>query len=193
MSPHVSAAKFFAPGPGGDEDLVVLHAERSALIMDGSAVARSEADLRAAKELGFESVNALHGACLTAWRSMIDASKPLNTKAGLLVEYTQKFFRSHWAQETLALGWCEIDLFGVDPEYPFVRLDGQGLLPGIAFSSFKLTLDLLSAECVVLTTSSGARQRQWRMMEGTNSVPFWKCRLLFSAQRPEGSGLPDGS
>ena len=68
----------------------MLHAERSALIMEGSSVARNEADLRAAQELGFESVNALHVACLTAWRSMIDACKPLNTRAELLVEYTSE-------------------------------------------------------------------------------------------------------
>jgi hypothetical protein len=189
---HFLAIRSFA-SPGGDEDLVALHAERSALIMEGSAVARSEADLRAAQEFGFESVNALHVACLSAWRSVIDASKPLSTRAELLVQYTQKFLRSHWAREALALGWCEIDLFGVDPECPFVRLDRQGLLPGIAFSSFKLTLDLLSAECAVLTTASGAHQRQWRTMEGTKSVPFWRCRLLFSAKRPEGQRLPDGS
>jgi hypothetical protein len=140
----------------------VLHAECSALIMEDCAVARDEADLKAAKHLGFESLSALHVSCLAAWRSIIDRSRPLNKKAALLVEYSEKFLRSHWAREALAFGWCETSLFGVDPECPLARLDSQGLLPGIAFSSFKLTLDLLSADCAVLTTPSGARQRQWR-------------------------------
>jgi hypothetical protein len=92
-----------------------------------------------------------------------------------------KFLDSPWAREALALGWCALDLFGVDPEYPSVRLDRQGLVPGIAFSSFKLTLGLVTADCAVLIAPSGSHLRHSRIVGAPRRVPAWQCRLLFLA------------
>jgi hypothetical protein len=180
MSTNLLPAEFLA-SVSVEDDLIVLHAELSAMIMEGAGVGREEADFQAAQQLGFESLTALHRACHTVWCREITRAKPLNKKAELFVDYADKFLKSTWVDEALALGWGALDLFGVDPEQPFVRLDRQGLLPGIAFSSSKLTLDLMSADCAVFTCPSGSRLRHWREIGDHRCVLAWHSRALFLA------------
>jgi hypothetical protein len=178
MTPQFSAAGL-TTATLVDDDLIVLHAERSAIIMDREGGNRIEADLQAAEQLGSENLEALHTDCLTAWRSRFATVKPLTEKAELLADYAMKFLKSPWARDALALGWCALDLFGVDPEHPIVRLDRQGLLPGIAFSSFKLKLGLLTADCAVLIAPTGSHLRHSRMIGDACRVPAWQCGVLF--------------
>ena len=180
MTPQFSAAGF-TTATLADDDVIMLHAERCAIIMDREGANRIEADLQAAEQLGFENLEAVHTAYLTAWRSRFATVKPLTEKAELLADYAMKFLNSPWAGDALALGWCALDLFGVDSEYPIVRLDRQGLLPGLAFSSFKLTLGLLTADCAVLITPSGSHLRHSRMIGDPWRVPAWQCGVLFLA------------
>jgi hypothetical protein len=181
MTPQFTAAGF-TTATLADDDLIVLHAERSAIIMDREAGNNCiEADRQAAKQLGFENLEALQTACLTAWRSRFATAKPRAEKAELLADYAMKFLNSTWARDALALGWCARDLFGVDPEHPIVRLDRQGLLPGIAFSSFKLKLGLLTADCTVLVAPTGSHLRHSRMIGDACRVPAWQCGVLFLA------------
>ena len=65
-----------------DGDLIELHAERSAIIISCERANRIEADFQAAQQLGFENLEALHAACITAWRSRFATVKPLTEKGG---------------------------------------------------------------------------------------------------------------
>jgi len=35
---------------------------------------------------------------------------------------------SPWAEEAARLGWTNLDLFGVDADRPYTRIDGLGLV-----------------------------------------------------------------
>ena len=41
------------------------------------------------------------------------------------------FLASPWVMEAARLGWTDLDLFGVDADRPYTRLDGMGLLPAL--------------------------------------------------------------
>jgi len=61
---------------------------------------------------------------------------------------------SPWAEEAARLGWTDLDLFGVDGDRPYTRIDGLGLVP--ALDGCKIVA--LSAEGAILETPGGVRQ-----------------------------------
>ena len=78
--------------------------------------------------------------------------------------------RMPWAEEAARLGWSEVDLFGVDADRPYTRLDGMGLVP--ALDGCKIVA--LSAEGAVLETTGGARQSYRRKPEQPGRALVWK-------------------
>ena len=64
------------------------------------------------------------------------------------------FLASTWAMEAARLGWTDLDLFGVDADRPYTRIDGLGLVPALDGSK----IVALSAEGAGLETT-GARGR----------------------------------
>ena len=80
------------------------------------------------------------------------------------------FPASPWAMEAARLGWTDLDLFGVDAERPYARLDGLGLVP--ALDGCKIVA--LSAEGAILETPGGARQSYRRNPEQPGRVLVWK-------------------
>ena len=64
------------------------------------------------------------------------------------------FLASPWAMEAARLGWTDLDLFGVDADRPYTRIDGLGLVP--ALDGCKIVA--LSAEGAILETPGGVRQ-----------------------------------
>ena len=64
------------------------------------------------------------------------------------------FLASPWAMEAARLGWTDLDLFGVDADRPYTRLDGMGLVP--ALDGCKIVA--LSAAGAILEVPGGARQ-----------------------------------
>ena len=64
------------------------------------------------------------------------------------------FLASPGAVEAARLGWTDLDLFGVDADRPYTRIDGLGLVP--ALDGCKIIA--LSAEGAVLEATAGVRQ-----------------------------------
>jgi hypothetical protein len=71
------------------------------------------------------------------------------------------------------LGWSDLDLFGVDADRPYTRLDGLGLVP--ALDGCKIVA--LTAEGVILETPGGARQSYRRRPVQPGRVLVWKLGL----------------
>ena len=81
------------------------------------------------------------------------------------------FLASSWAEEAARLGWTDLDLFGVDDNRPYARLDGLGLLPALD----GCTIVALSAEGAGLETTGGARQSYRRKADRAGRVLVWKA------------------
>ena len=64
------------------------------------------------------------------------------------------FLASPWPAEAARLGWTDLDMFGVDADRPYTRIDGLGLVP--ALDGCKIIA--LSAEGAVLEATAGVRQ-----------------------------------
>jgi hypothetical protein len=64
------------------------------------------------------------------------------------------FLASPWAAEAARLGWTELDLYGVDADRPYVRIDGLGLLPVLNGGR----IVALTADVATVETPGGARQ-----------------------------------
>jgi len=77
---------------------------------------------------------------------------------------------SPWAEEAARLGWTDLDLFGVDGDRPYTRIDGLGLVP--ALDGCKIVA--LSAEGATLETPGGVRQSYRRKADRPGRVLVWK-------------------
>ena len=66
--------------------------------------------------------------------------------------------------------WTDLDLFGVDADRPYTRLDGMGLLP--ALDGCKIVA--LSAEDATLETPGGVRQSYRRKAGRPGQALVWK-------------------
>jgi hypothetical protein len=80
------------------------------------------------------------------------------------------FLASPWAVEAVRFGWTEIELFGVDANRPFARIDGFGLVPALDGCRI-IELDATGA---VLETQNGIRQSYQRKFEQPGRVPVWR-------------------
>jgi len=80
------------------------------------------------------------------------------------------FLASPWAMEAARFGWTDLDLFGVDADRPYTRLDGMGLLP--ALDGCKIVA--LSAEGATLETPGGVRQSYRRKAGRPGQALVWK-------------------
>ena len=67
-------------------------------------------------------------------------------------------------------GWTDLDLFGVDADRPYTRIDGLGLVP--ALEGCKIVA--LSADGATLETPGGARQSYRRKPDQPGRVLVWK-------------------
>ena len=80
------------------------------------------------------------------------------------------FLASPWAEEADRLGWTDLDLFGVDADRPYTRIDGLGLVPALDGSK----IIALSAEGAILETTGGVRQSYRRKVGRPGRLLVWK-------------------
>jgi hypothetical protein len=171
----VEHARALLPGALLDE-----HAELAAkLMLDGRQ--RDRADREAASMLGYAEPDALYLSVARQWMGYMQAL-PRTTPVGRrLADFAEVFLRSPWPLKALPVGWGELDLFGVHPTHPTIRLDAQGLVPSIALSSFQLKIAILTADTAVFRTESGSTLRHARQLSNDDAVPLWECTAAFPA------------
>ena len=77
----------------------------------------------------------VHRAHILARLDELPSPNPNDQNGRRLINDTREFLNGeHWPQ-AIALGWPMLELFGINPHAPQVRVDGQGLVTGLALSS----------------------------------------------------------
>jgi hypothetical protein len=151
--------------------------ERCAILQYDNGLSQQEAEQAAAREAGHECIEELHAAAIEQWRGEILALPELNNRDGArLVSMSLDFLASDWAAMALACGWDDIALFAVfDGPWPTPRsrLDGQGLVPGIALSLLPLKLVEIDSGAAILASHTGSRLRHERFPPGAQYCDVW--------------------
>ena len=81
----------------------------------------------------------------------------------------ERLLKSPMAERARALGWTELDLFGVDADRPFARIDQAGLL--ILLDGKKIVE--ITAETAVIENASGTRHTWRRRSDRAGRVLVW--------------------
>ena len=82
------------------------------------------------------------------------------------------FVESPLRAEAERLGWSELDLYGVDANRPYTRIDGLGLIP--ALNGCRIVE--LSGDAATLQTPGGARLSFRRRPDRPGRVPVWEIK-----------------
>src|SRR5262249_36310377 len=100
---------------------------------------------------------------------------PCNAEAGQLNRATIVFRSSVFAEQSQALGWNEISLFGVHGgAYPKERMDAWGLIPLLAWSGLSLKLTKMEADAATVTSPRGSLLRHPRRRANYDlAMPWW--------------------
>jgi hypothetical protein len=92
------------------------------------------------------------------WRRIVDA-------AGRFID--------RWADEAIRCGWCDLDLFGCNPDAPDRRFDAMGLVLLLDRAEV-VSIDGHGADLIV--NPRGARQRYRRRPPPVGTVSLWDLR-----------------
>ena len=175
--------------PAASQDVCPVDiAENAARLEYDEGLTRDEADRRA-----------LGARCYPSWPALADAHRerilgqlarlpPASSEHGRrLLEATRAFLDTpHW-RAAVALGWSLIELFGINPHAPLVRIDGQGLVTGLALSKLNGgRLEIIAEVHATIRYRSGSLFI-WRSgASGLDAaVLWWECDALVGVDGPE--------
>lgn len=127
---------------------------RAALIEFGAGVPRRWAEGYAA----LSSMSAPTGFSPDRWRRIVDA-------AGRFID--------RWADEAIRCGWCDLDLFGCNPDAPDRRFDAMGLVLLLDRAEV-VSIDGHGADLIV--NPQVAQQRYRRRPPPVGTVSLWDLR-----------------
>lgn len=155
--------------------------ERGAYLIESTGSLPHEADARALAEHGFSSWAMLAQAHRTHILAKLHGLPPSDgVRVQRLVTTTRAFLDTgHW-QKAIQMGWTMIELFGVLPVAPVVRVDGHGLMPSIALSKLAGS-EIVSIEDhrAVMQFRSGSRLTLYRCERAIDyAVPWWECTAI---------------
>ena len=139
-------------------DLAAFH-ERAAIVEYDGSLTRGEADQAAAREMGFDTAEALYRAAIRAWRSEIDAT-PQTGIPGFdkLAAVSLRFLVSDWATNALAADWDETALFAIHEGLsPKERIDAWGLVPLLAWGVHRCIIEGFSRNDALSERSAAQR------------------------------------
>ena len=103
--------------------------ERAAIIEFDGGQPRREAETLTAREQGFDDADSLHRKLVERWAAEIERLAKLragNPERAEALRRARAFISEGWALQAARLGWNEVELFGVCPHKPWVRLDRKG-------------------------------------------------------------------
>ena len=122
----------------------------------------------AAQEQGHADADSLHGAAVERWSVEIDRLvrlRAVSTEGATALKRAQAFISEGWALQAVRLGWDEIQLFGVCPRKPWVRLDRKG----VAFGS---AVQAVTQDAVAYVGS--LRRCRAQVNNDKGAVPIWE-------------------
>jgi hypothetical protein len=138
---------------------------------------------RALAEFGFTSSNELADADRAHILARLDelpSPNPNDQNGRRLLNETLEFLNGeHWPQ-AIALGWPLLELFGINPHAPQVRVDGQGLVTGLALSSMLGgQLETIAEDHATIRYRSGSLLTYRCGMRGLDASVLWWSVLRF--------------
>ena len=144
--------------------------ERAAIAEHDGGMNREEAERAASSEQGYSDHAALHAAAADAWQHHLEAlARQEPAKRGQdCIAAALAFIRDGWAEKAAALGWSEIELFGIDPQAPWERPDRHG----VAYQPF--TPSAVTAECISYSKDSKIHMNKWRQTQTDGAVLPWE-------------------
>lgn len=152
-------------------------AERASIIEYDGGMPRAEAEEAAARDLGFDTAEALHRAAIDRWRLEIAATPQTGIRGfDRLATVSLRFLESEWAMKALAADWDETALFAVhEGQSPKERIDAWGLIPFLAWGIHKPSIISFDANACLLRSPAGEPLRQSRSRANFDeAVPWWR-------------------
>ena len=163
-------------------------AENAARLEYEEGLTRDEADRRALGARGYSSWPALADTHPERTRRQLGRLPPPSSEHGhRLLGLTCEFLDTpHW-QAAVALGWSLIELFGINPHAPLVRIDSQGLVIGLALSKLNCgRLEIIAEGHATIRYRSGSQLVWRRGASGLDAaVLWWECDALVGVDGPE--------
>lgn len=156
--------------------------ERSAIIADGDHRDRATADARALAEHGYPSWQALSDAHRQRILAQLARLPPGNAHGRRLLMSTHTFLDTdHW-QAAAALGWSQVELFGVAPALEKAPCGSWGLIVTHALLMPSAAIETIVEDHAVLRTLSGARCVWPRFRpEIEQCVVWWECPAIVTS------------
>ncbi len=163
--------------PGAfDERAAIIHDAHTITIADEAAslpepiftLTREEAETLAAQDQGHADADDFHTAVVARWVAEIDRlarMRAVSPDGVMALKSAQAFVGEGWALQAARLGWDEIQLFGVCPRKPWVRLDRKGVAFGGAAQA--VTQDAVAYV-------GGLRRYRAQVNNDNGAVPIWE-------------------
>lgn len=148
---------------------------RTAILEHEAGLPRDEAERIAA------TVARQDEAIIVRWRAEITAAPYFANPWRRLKGASLRFLSSAHATEAVEQGWTELDLWAVfsgdSPAIP-IRVDAQGLVPGIALSTFNYRIVDVTPQLAILETGALAHHRSPRGPSCAAAVVWWRHPVL---------------
>lgn len=106
----------------------VAFTERAGIAEHDGGLSRADAERLAAEEQGHASASEFFEALVAHWADRLRARQVRDDspRAFEHLAAAQRFIADGWAEKALALGWTDIELFGLCPRAPWARFDRMG-------------------------------------------------------------------
>jgi hypothetical protein len=123
------------------------------------------------------------------WQEKVNRAFLTNHQASRLAKVTRVFLTIEHFREAVRLEWTDVQLFGVCPDAPWVRVESWGLITGLALSPHnrldsqgryqQTKLDSIDAAGATTITPTGSRAWFDRFHIGLDlAVPWWEVAVL---------------
>ena len=156
-------------------------AERAALIAEGDQCSRDAAGRKALAEFGFATWQEFaDGHRIGILGKLAELNGHSSEPGRRLILETKKFIGSNHWQCVVSKGWPLIEVFGLNPSARVARVDGQGLVTGIALSSLigGRVVEIADDHAVVECRSGSRLIYQCGKVGLELAKPWWECTTI---------------
>ena len=170
----IRAAPPVTPLPDPADKIAAYH-ERFAIVTEAGDVTETEAHATAQDEVSSD-IETLASQQIAFWQQKLQLlPEPKDQWLAKLVPGCRAQLHADWVIDAAVFGWTDVELFGLHPTAPNVRVEAMGLVVSIACSPFSRPVEVssLTSADAVLQTGTGARLRYSRF-KATERVPIWK-------------------
>jgi hypothetical protein len=139
------------------------------------------ADNRALAEYGFRSWHAFTEALASSINDRLQRlPQPCMRHGERLFDTTVRFIASKWFADVVARGWPLVELFGIGPHAPMIRVEQQGLVTWLALSAFSggRLIEIEEGLARVQYPTGSVQTYQCGMPAMDRAVLWWECAAI---------------